>query len=230
VQEERTFFPSAEAEPIQLEGVIHIPAVGTLPHPAVVVCHPHSLHGGSADVPVITATARELARRGILALRFNFRGVGSSEGTFGDGVAEMADVAGAVEHLTNREGVDRDRLYLVGYSFGASVGLRYVETDPRIRAVVALCLPLGPMTIGSLDEDFWRSYAQPKLFLAGDRDDICPLSELRPLVEGLPDPKKLIVLDGADHFLWRREEEVAKHIAGFLAGVSLSGSETETMT
>jgi len=228
VQEERIFFPSAEPEPVQLEGVIHIPAVGTLPHPAVVVCHPHSLHGGSADVPVIAATARELARRGIMALRFNFRGVGSSEGSYGDGVAEVADVAGAVEHLMAREGVDRDRLYLMGYSFGASVGLRYVETDPRIRAVAALCLPLGPMTIGSLDEDFWRSYTQPKLFLAGDRDDICPLSELRPLVDRLPDPKKLIVLDGADHFLWGREEKVAKHIAGFIVEVSLSRSGTMT--
>jgi len=220
VQEDRTFFPSVDSRPVQLEGVIHIPAVGTLPHPAVIVCHPHSLHGGSADVPVVAATARELARRGMLALRFNFRGVGNSEGSYGDGVAEVADVAGAVEHLLAREGVDRDRLYLMGYSFGASVGLRYVETDPRIHAVVALCLPLGPMTIGSLDENFWRKYTQPKLFLAGDRDEICPLSELRPLVDGLPEPKKLIVLDDADHFLWSRDQEVANHVADFLAEVS----------
>jgi alpha/beta superfamily hydrolase len=228
VQEERISFPSAEAEPLQLEGVVHIPAVGKLPHPAVVICHPHSLHGGSADVPVIVATARELARRGILALRFNFRGVGGSEGSYGEGVAEVSDVAGAVEHLVAREGVDRDRLYLMGYSFGASVGLRYVETDPRIRAIAALCLPLGSMTIGSMDEHFWSSYTRPKLFLAGDRDEICPLSELRPLLGRLPDPKKLIVLEGADHFLWRREEDVAKHIAGFLVEVSLSRNGTMT--
>jgi alpha/beta superfamily hydrolase len=227
-QEERIIFRSVEADSLQLEGVIHFPALEASPRPAVVVCYPHSLHGGSADVPVIVATARELARRGMLALRFNFRGVGGSEGSFGEGVAEVADVAGAVEHLVTREGVDRERLYLMGYSFGASVGLRYVETDPRIRAIAALCLPLGSTTIGSLDEDFWRSYARPKLFLAGDRDDICPLSELRPLVDGLPDPKKLNVLDGADHFLLGREREVANHIADFLVEVSLSRSGTMT--
>jgi alpha/beta superfamily hydrolase len=226
VQEERIFFGSVGADSFQLEGVIHFPDLEASPGPAVVLCHPHSLHGGSADVPVIVATARELARRGMLALRFNFRGVGGSEGSFGDGVAEVADVAGAVEHLVTREGVDRERLYLMGYSFGASVGLRYVETDARIRAIAALCLPLGPTTIGSLDEDFWQSYARPKLFVAGDRDDICPLSELRPLVDGLPEPKKLIVLDGADHFLWGREQEVANHIADFLVEVSLSRSGT----
>jgi alpha/beta superfamily hydrolase len=228
VQEERITFGSVDADSLQLEGVLHMPAVETSPRPAVVVCHPHSLHGGSADVPVIVATARELALRGMLALRYNFRGVGGSEGSFGDGVAEVADVAGAVEHMATRQGVDPERLYLMGYSFGASVGLRYVETDPRIGAIAALCLPLGPMTIGSLDDDFWSSYARPKLFLAGDRDDICPLSELRPLVDALPDPKKLIVLDGADHFLWGREQEVANHVADFLEEVSSSRSGTMT--
>ena len=106
----------------------------------------------------------------------------------------------------------------MGYSFGASVGLRHVETDPRIAAVVALCLPLGEMAIGSLQEGFWSHYTKPKLFLAGDRDQICPLLELRPLVERLPQPKKLIVLEGADHLLWGLEREIARAIADFLGG------------
>jgi alpha/beta superfamily hydrolase len=227
-REERIVFGSVEADPLQLEGVLHLPDAGAGPRPAVVLCHPHSLHGGSAEVPVIVATARELAARGMLALRFNFRGVGGSEGSFGEGVAEVADVAGAVEYLVARKEADGGRLYLMGYSFGASVGLRHVEMGPRFSAVVALCLPLGAMTIGSLDEDFWRSYTRPRLFLAGDRDDICPLSELKSLVEGLPDPKKLIVLDGADHFLWGREQEIANHVADFLGGVSLAKRGTMT--
>ncbi|HJX39754.1 MAG TPA: alpha/beta family hydrolase [Anaerolineae bacterium] len=212
-------FASAEAKPVQLEGVLHIPDGGDSPLPGVVLCHPHSLHGGSMQVPVIETTARELALRGMIALRFNFRGVGRSEGSFGDGVAEVADVKGAVDFLQSRGDVAASRLYLMGYSFGASVGLRCVEGGAPISAMAALCLPLGESTILPLEENFWRKWAKPKLFLAGDRDPICPLSELQPLVELLPEPKQLMVLHGADHFLWGREQEVAVHIAEYLGGL-----------
>ena len=171
------------------------------------------------EVPIIVATARELARRGMVALRFDFRGVGGSEGSFGDGVAEVADVAGAAEYLLSREDVDDERLYLMGYSFGASVGLRHVEQDPHISAIAALSLPLGEMKIVSLDKRFWREYERPKLLLAGDSDHICPLPELRELVDRLPEPKQLTVLDGSDHFLWGREQEVAEVVAGFFEGL-----------
>jgi alpha/beta superfamily hydrolase len=220
MQEEKVFFTSAGTVSLQLEGVVHNPSGENVPRPAVVVCHPHSSHGGSMEAPVIVACARELARRGMVALRFNFRGVQRSEGRFGDGVAEVDDVAGATDYLLARDDVDSGRIYLMGYSIGASVGLRFVESDPRVAAIVALCLPLGAMSIGSLDEGFWEEYRGPKLFLAGDRDEICPLSELRTLVERLPHPKELVVLEGADHFLWGREQEVADAIGDFLEGVS----------
>jgi alpha/beta superfamily hydrolase len=220
MQEEKVFFASAEATPLRIEGVFHTALGGAAPHPGAVVCHPHSLHGGSMAVPVIAATTRELAQRGIAALRFNFRGVGLSEGRFGDGIAEVADVAGAIDYLVAQEDVDPHRIYLMGYSFGASVGLRQVEKDPRIAAVVALCLPVGAASIGSLEKDFWESCSIPKLFLAGDRDHICPLAELQALVQGLPEPKQLVVLEGADHFLWGREEEVADAIGDYLEGLS----------
>jgi alpha/beta superfamily hydrolase len=220
MQEEKVFFASAEATPLRLEGVLHTALGRAAAHPGVVVCHPHSLHGGSMAVPVITAAARELAKRGMAALRFNFRGVGLSEGRFGDGVAEVADVAGAIEYLVARDDVDPHSIYLMGYSFGASVGLRYIESDPCIAAVVALCLPLEAASIGSLEKDFWESCSTPKLFLAGDRDHICPLAELQALVQRLPEPKQLIVLEGADHFLWGREEEVAGAIGDYLEALS----------
>ncbi len=213
---QRVSFASSDAPPLQLEGVLHRPDDNSGPYPAVLLCHPHSLMGGSMDVPVIVATAEELARRGVVALRFNFRGVGGSKGEFGEGVAEVADVKGAVDFLLAQHDVDSERLYLMGYSFGASVGLQHVEKDLRIAGIVALCLPLGGMAIGSLDRDFWTRYARPKLFLAGDRDHICPLSELRPLVDSLPEPKELIVLKDADHFLWGREQEIARAIADFV--------------
>src|SRR4030042_6916089 len=141
MQEGRVAFASVEAKPVQLEGVLHIPDGGDSPLPGVVLCHPHSLHGGSMQVPVIETTARELALRGMIALRFNFRGVGRSEGSFGDGVAEVADVKGAVDFLRDRGDGETNCLYLMGYSFGAAVGLRCVEGGAPISAMAALCLP-----------------------------------------------------------------------------------------
>lgn len=225
--EERVFFSSSGDRPLRLEGVVHQPLAEGGKRPAVLLCHPHSLMGGSMDVPVIVTTARWLAEQGMLALRFNFRGVGRSEGEFGEGVAEDADVAGGVEFLLAREDVDERRLYLMGYSFGASVGLRHVEQDSRIAGIVALCLPLGSMAIGSLQRDFWERYTKPKLFLAGDSDHICPLSQLRPLVDTLPEPKTLIVLEGTDHFLWGRERQIARDIARFLGEVVEGGDLQE---
>jgi alpha/beta superfamily hydrolase len=221
--EQAVFFPSGAAEGVQLEGVLHRPGVDDRRRAAVVLCHPHSLMGGSMDVPVIVSTARELSGRGIVALRFNFRGVGRSEGHFGEGVGEVGDVAGAAKLLLGQEDVDRRKLYLMGYSFGASVGLRYVEEDARFAGIVALCLPLGTMAIGSLRPDFWNRYTKPKLFLAGDSDNICPLSELRALVKSLPEPKKLVVLEATDHFLWGRERQIAREIADFLDEIAQGG-------
>jgi alpha/beta superfamily hydrolase len=220
MQEALVSFAASGAELIRLEGLLHAPAGETPRRAAVVLCHPHSLHGGSMEVPVIVATARELAHRGMFALRFNFRGVGRSEGSFGEGIGEVADVEGAVDFLRGRSDVDESRLYLMGYSFGAAVGLRHCEEDSGVSAIAALCLPLGSMSLLPLDQAFWRDWRKPKLFLAGTRDEICPLSDLRDLVDQLPEPKELIVLEGADHFLWGREQEVAGHIAEFLGGLT----------
>ena len=208
LKDTRFFFTSRE-EAIQLEGILHRPRGENLP--AAVICHPHSLYGGSMDVSLVVSIARTLAERGIMALRFNFRGVGRSEGTFGEGVAELNDVAGAVDFLVREEGVDEERLYLVGYSFGAWVGLRHAERDPRIRGVAAIGLP-----VWHLEEGFLSGYARPKLFIVGEDDSICPPDMLRRFVEGLPPPKEVRILRGTDHFLRGREREMAEAVADFI--------------
>jgi hypothetical protein len=128
-------------------------------------------------------------------------------------VAEVNDVAGAVESLLQEEGVDQGRLYLVGYSFGAWVGLHYAEHDLRICGVVAIGLPLWQS-----EEGFLTSYTRPKLFITGENDSVCPPDVLRRFVEGLPPPKEVRILRGTDHFLIGREKEVAEAVADFIEG------------
>ena len=211
IKETRLFFTSGGKEAIQLEGVLHHPGGQDLP--AAVVCHPHSLYGGSMDVSLVATIARILAEHGVMALRFNFRGVGRSEGRFGEGAAELNDVDGAVDFLVQEEGVDQGRLYLVGYSFGAWVGLHHAEHDPRLCGVVAIGLPMSQS-----EEGFLSGYARPKLFIVGEGDSVCPPDKLRRFAEGLPPPKEVRILQGTDHFFIGREKEVAKAIADFIKG------------
>jgi alpha/beta superfamily hydrolase len=210
IKETRLFFTSKGEEAIRLEGVFHHP--GGRNHPAAVICHPHSLYGGSMDVSLVVSIARTLAERGLIALRFNFRGVGRSEGTFGEGLGELNDVAGAVDFLLREEAVDQGKLYLVGYPFGACVGLHHADHDPRICGVVAIGLPLR-----QLEDGFLSTYTRPKLFIVGENDSVCPPDVLRRFVEGLLPPKEVRILRGTDHFLMGWEKEVAQAVADFIA-------------
>jgi hypothetical protein len=216
ISEYRVTFNSHEASPIQLEGILHLPADEGGKRPGAVICHPHSLYGGSMQVPLVVAIAEELAQRGVVALRFNFRGVGRSQGTYANGEGEMADVAGALDFLEGYKSVDRQRLYMVGYSFGAGVGLRHAENDPRI-AAVAVVAPYVENPSGGL----LRSYTQPKLFLVGEGDNVCPTEWLLAFVSSLPEPKELRILPDTDHFFWGREREVAEIVGEFIASISM---------
>jgi len=211
IKETRLFFTSRGEEAIQLEGILHYPGGNNLP--AAIICHPHSLYGGSMNVSLVVSIARTLAERGIIAFRFNFRGVGRSEGVFGEGAAELDDVAGAVDTLLREGAVDEGRIYLVGYSFGAWVGLHHAEHDPRICGVVAIGLPMGQS-----EEGFLSGYTRPKLFITGENDSICPPDILRRFVERLPAPKEVRTLRGTDHFLIGQEKKVAEAIADFIGG------------
>src|SRR5207249_1720638 len=115
---------------------------GPAPVPGVVVAHPHPLRGGSMSSNVVMAICEGLEAAGIAALRFDFRGVGGSEGTHGDGVAELDDVRGALDFLAAQPGIDPERIGLAGYSFGARVSLSVVADVPRIRALLCVAPPL----------------------------------------------------------------------------------------
>ena len=221
-------FSSACERSLRLEGVLHIPELeGRLP--SAVICHPHPLGGGSMNNGIVVEMARALAARGVIALRFNFRGVGASEGVHDDGRGERDDVAGALEKLLAQPNVDPDRVALVGYSFGACVGLACAQKDPRVSAFAAVGLSLefcysgGIDAITEEDEDdigsARESPAFPKLFITGDRDQLAPPGQLLKLVEQLPEPKDVEIVPGADHFWWGAEQEVAARVADFVAGL-----------
>ncbi len=206
-------FSSVGSHPVRLEGRYHyLDAEGEWP--AAVVCHPHPLGGGTMHNSVVVAISRALAARGVMALRFNFRGVGASEGEYGGGQGEQDDVAGALAWLLAQPMVDPRRISVVGYSFGAWVGLAYAQSDPRVAAVAAV--GLIPEYV---DADALRSFTRPKLFITGEHDPLAPAHSLRKLVDELPPPKELHVVAGADHFWRGLEPEVGEMVAHFIRGV-----------
>jgi alpha/beta superfamily hydrolase len=199
---EHATFPSGD---LILEGLLHQPAA--TPHPAAVVCHPHPLFGGDMHNSVVAAVCQALVGSGIAALRFNFRGVGRSQGRFGDGIGERADAMAALAYLRQREGVDTARVGIVGYSFGAAVAL--VAADDQVAVLAAISPPAHAMPRLSI--------RCPTLLITGDRDDVAPPAHVAALARTLGPHCRAEIVPGADHFWWGHDEKLGRTVAAFLA-------------
>ncbi|MDP2951928.1 MAG: dienelactone hydrolase family protein [Chloroflexota bacterium] len=201
-----------------LEGIMGWPE-GRGPFGAVAVCHPHPLYGGSMHNNVVLAVCQALNQASLVTLRFNFRGVGKSGGTFGDGEAEQEDVQEALSFLTVTDGVDRNRIGLAGYSFGARVALAEAAEDDRVQALAVISLPLSdPVPPSSLE-----GFVKPRLFLCGDQDEFVSAQDLKEWVGMLPSPRWFVAVPGADHFWGEHEAEVAQMVTDFFVSY-LAGS------
>ena len=175
---------------------------------AAVVCHPHPVYGGTMHNKVVYHAAKALNGCGLPVLRFNFRGAGRSEGKHDDGRGEVEDVRAALDWL------DREfhrPLVFAGFSFGAGVGLRAACSDARVSALIALGLPIAAAD-RTYDYGFLSECAKPKLFISGTRDEFGPRAEIERVAAGATEPKKLVLVEGADHFFEGRLNEVQKHI------------------
>jgi uncharacterized protein len=204
IVEEQVTFPVGD---ITLEGLFWTPP--QTPTIGAVLCHPHPLYGGEMHNNVVSALADALQQAGVATLRFNFRGVGRSGGEHGAGEAEVEDVKAAVSYLLSRQAVPT--VVVAGYSFGSMVGLRAGVADSRVHKLIGVALPVGVS-----DPSFLLSVTKPKLLISGDRDNYSPIPGLQSLFAKLPEPKALVTVQGADHFFWGQEEEVAKAAVEFL--------------
>src|SRR5687768_7857474 len=161
---------------------------------AAVVCHAHPLHGGVMHFKAVFRAAKGLQAHGAAVLRFNFRGVGRSEGTHDQGRGEQDDLRAAAAEMERRfPGLP---LLLGGFSFGASMALRVGCGDARARALLAMGFPLSMID----DTAFLDGCAIPRLFVHGGADAFGSGDAIRTLVGRLPPPAELVVVEGADHF------------------------------
>ena len=172
---------------------------------AAVVCHPHPLYGGTLHNKVVFHAMKALNALGLPVLRFNFRGAGLSAGEHDHGNGEVDDVRSALDWLDHEFHLP---LIFAGFSFGAAVGLRASCPDPRVQSLIALGTPVSPIDDRSYDYNFLKTCPMPKLFVSGSRDQFAPRAKLEALVAELPEPKKLVIIEAADHFFEGRLREM----------------------
>ena len=185
---------------------------------AALVCHPHPMFGGTLHNKVVFHTMKALNSFGFPVLRFNFRGAGLSQGEHDHGNGEVDDVRIALNWLDTEFHLP---LVFAGFSFGAAVGLRAACTDARVKALIAVGTPVVPVAADTeaprtYNLEFLKDCAKPKLFVSGARDQFGPRAKLEVLVASLPQPKKLVLIEGADHFFEGRLRELRETIEAWV--------------
>ncbi len=207
MKEEKVAFYSDSLEHIRLEGMLALPDQAG-PYRPCILCHPHPIGGGSMHVALLKAISDRLSSGGWACLRFNFRGVGESEGVSTGGIKEHEDIEGAWRFLAERDDMNLSELSLAGWSFGSWVGLRWAVEKGRCRRVALI----GPPMVGFDFFHFLEGKKPPfpfeAIIICGDRDQFNDPAKVGDLADRLGAEVRFI--PGADHFLFGREREVAE--------------------
>jgi alpha/beta superfamily hydrolase len=173
----------------------------------VVISHPHPLYGGEMGNQVVGIIQEVFGGKGWATLRFNFRGVGRSQGEYDEGAGEQEDVRAAVRYL-HELGIKE--IYLAGYSFGAWVNAQAALDHPDVAGSVLVAPPQAMMDFSFLKDD-----NKTRLVIAGERDDYGPVEEIMKIVGKMNSQPPVIVIPGADHFFGGSTEELVKAIGSF---------------
>jgi uncharacterized protein len=193
---------------------------------AAVVCHPHPLFGGTMHNKVVFHTMKALNSFGFPVLRFNFRGTGLSQGEHDHGIGEVEDVRAVLDWMAHES---RLPLIFAGFSFGAAVGLRASYADERVKALIGVGTPVAPVSGGAEEPrvytfEFLQECPKPKLFISGARDQFGPRVKLDAMIASIPEPKKLVIIEGADHFFEGRLRELREAIEAWVKEMILANA------
>ena len=190
----------------KLEGIIN----KNCARGGVVICHPHPLYGGDMHNNVVNAIEVGFTGRGFTTLRFNFRGVGGSQGSYGEGKGEVEDLISAVDFLKSQMDSGAT-IMLAGYSFGAWICTMAVSRMERLDGLFLVSYPFA-----FYDSNILRNY-EGKIFLVGGKlDDIGPVSQLMDAYKSMPTIQKSLKIIPTDHFYWGKKEEIRDFIKGLV--------------
>jgi alpha/beta superfamily hydrolase len=193
----------------RLEGILD--GDSAAPRAAVVFAHPLPTDGGTMHTKAVFQGTKGLVRIGCAVLRFNFRGVGKSEGAFDSGRGERGDFTAALDFMATRyPGVP---LWAAGFSFGSFVALETGAVDPRVSVLIGIA---PPVTRPNYDFANTRVSEKAKFFVQGSEDELCPIEGMWAFYGALPEPKELVIIDGADHLFTGQAQEVGEALQDLL--------------
>lgn len=182
--------------------------------PIALVLHPHPLHGGTMNNRIVFALYQEFQRRGFSVLRFNFRGVGRSQGRFDNGIGELNDGASALDWLESLN-PNASECWIGGYSFGAWIGMQLMMRRPEINRFIAIAPPAGQQ-----DFSFLAPCPASGLIVHGERDELVAASDVAKLARKLNSQKNITIeyrsIPGADHLFSEHMGELTAAIADYL--------------
>ena len=177
------------------------------PNAAVVFAHPLPTHGGTMHTKAVYQATKGLVRAGCAVLRFNFRGVGASEGSFTGGPGEKEDFTAALDYMRAR--YPDLHLWAAGFSFGAWIALEVGAVNDFVTVLIGIA---PPVTREGYDFSNTKRSTKAKFFVQGEGDDICPLQDMWKFYSELPEPKELVIIDAADHLFDGHTTEVGEAI------------------
>ena len=195
----------------RLDALLDEPSDLAAPSAAVVFAHPHPQLGGTMHSKLVYQAAKALCRIGCAVLRFNFRGVGTSAGSFDDGVGEAGDFGAGLDFMQAR--YPSARLWAGGFSFGAWIALSVGADDDRVSALIGIAPPLA-----RYDFETVCVSTKAKFFLQGEFDEVCPLKDMQRFYARCEEPKELIVIDTANHLFDGRTMEAGEALGDLLEG------------
>lgn len=193
--------------------------------PIALMLHPSPQHGGTMNNKVVYTIYHTFLKKGFACLRFNFRGVGRSQGSFSRGEGELSDAASALDWLQGYNQNSRE-CWIAGFSFGAWIGMQLLMRRPEITGFISVAPPAN-----RYDFSFLAPCPSSGLVLTGDRDEIVPLESVDKLVAKLNQQRdigvKHEVVEGANHFFQGRLDEMAASIDAYLTQAMGATAKTE---
>lgn len=183
--------------------------------PAAIVLHPNPTQGGTMNNKVVYNMFHALARQGFSVLRFNFRGVGRSQGRFDSGIGELSDAATALDWI-QQQNPDASSFWITGFSFGAWISMQLLMRRPEANRFIAVSPP-----VNMYDFSFLAPCPAPGLILQGDQDSVVPEESVSKLAEKLSKQRNTNVdyriIPGADHFFRETMDNFNEHLDDYIS-------------
>lgn len=182
--------------------------------PIALVLHPHPLFGGTMNNHVVYQTYYTFVNRGFSVLRFNFRGVGRSQGAFDNGLGELSDAAAALDWLQSSNN-DAPQCWIAGFSFGAWIAMQLLMRRPEIAGFISIAPPAN-----MYDFTFLAPCPSSGLIIHGDKDQVVPQDDVQKLVDRLKTQKGIVIdhrtVSGGNHFFEDHLEELSTEVESYL--------------